>query len=55
LCCCLQLEGAASNEDNRSDSAARLQSRLPDALIRRLVAVLVLAIGIYYHWSSGLA
>jgi uncharacterized protein len=33
-------------------TGARLQSRLPDALIRRLVGVLVLAIGIYYLWSG---
>jgi uncharacterized protein len=31
---------------------ARLQPRLPDALIRRLVGVLVLAIGARYLWSG---
>ena len=34
-------------------TGARLQSRLPDVLIRRLVGVLVIAIGAYYL-SSGL-
>ena len=34
-------------------TGARLQSRLPDALIRRLVGVLVLGIGAYFL-SSGL-
>jgi uncharacterized protein len=33
-------------------AGARLQSRLPDALIRRLVGVLVLAIGARYLWSG---
>ena len=33
---------------------ARLQSRLPDTLIRRLLGVLVIAIGARYLWS-GLA
>ena len=33
---------------------ARIQSRLPDALIRRLVGVLVVAIGARYLWL-GLA
>jgi uncharacterized membrane protein YfcA len=32
-------------------TGARLQSRLPDVLIRRLVGVLVTAIGIRYAWS----
>jgi uncharacterized protein len=31
---------------------ARIQSRLPDALIRRLVGVLVIAIGARYLWSG---
>jgi uncharacterized membrane protein YfcA len=31
-------------------TGARLQSRLPDAMIRRLVGVLVVAIGIRYLW-----
>ena len=35
-------------------TGARIQSRLPDVLIRRLVGVLVLAIGARYLWS-GLA
>ena len=35
-------------------TGARLQSRLPDVLIRRLVGVLVIAIGARYLWS-GLA
>ena len=34
-------------------TGARLQSRLPDVLIRRLVGVLVIAIGAYYL-PSGL-
>jgi uncharacterized membrane protein YfcA len=33
-------------------TGARLQSWLPDALIRRLVGILVLAIGIYYLRSG---
>ena len=33
-------------------TGARLQSRLPDALIRRLVGVLVIAIGAYFLWSG---
>jgi Sulfite exporter TauE/SafE len=33
-------------------TGARLQSRLPDALIRRLVGVLVIAIGVRYLWSA---
>ena len=35
-------------------TGARLQSRLPDAMIRRLVGVVILGIGIFYLWS-GLA
>jgi len=31
---------------------ARLQSRLPDAVIRRLVGILVMVIGIRYLWSG---
>ena len=31
-------------------TGARLQSRLPDALIRRLVGILVIAIGARYLW-----
>jgi uncharacterized membrane protein YfcA len=31
---------------------ARIQSRMPDALIRRLVGVLVIAIGAYFLWSG---
>ena len=34
-------------------SGARIQSRMPDVLIRRLVGALVIAIGAYYL-SSGL-
>ena len=34
-------------------TGARLQSRMPDLLIRRLVGVLVIAIGAYFL-SSGL-
>ena len=34
-------------------TGARIQSRMPDVLIRRLVGVLVIAIGAYYL-SSGL-
>ena len=34
-------------------TGARLQSRMPDVLIRRLVGVLVIAIGAYFL-SSGL-
>jgi uncharacterized protein len=33
-------------------TGARLQSRLPDVLIRRLVGILVIAIGARYLWSS---
>ena len=33
-------------------TGARLQSRLPDALIRRLVGILVFAIGTRYLWSG---
>jgi uncharacterized membrane protein YfcA len=33
-------------------TGARIQSRLPDALIRRLVAILVIAIGARYLWSG---
>ena len=33
-------------------TGAQIQSRLPDALIRRLVGVLVIAIGIRYAWSG---
>jgi hypothetical protein len=35
-------------------TGARMQSRLPDVLIRRLVGILVIAIGAYYL-SSGLS
>jgi uncharacterized membrane protein YfcA len=36
-----------------ADTGARLQSRMPDVLIRRLVVgVLVIAIGIHYLWSG---
>jgi uncharacterized protein len=35
-----------------SYTGARLQSRLPDRVIRRLVGVLVTAIGIRYAWSG---
>jgi uncharacterized membrane protein YfcA len=33
-------------------TGARLQSRLPDVLIRRLVGILVIAIGARYLWSG---
>ena len=33
-------------------TGARLQSRMPDVLIRRLVGVLVIAIGAYFLWSG---
>jgi uncharacterized membrane protein YfcA len=33
-------------------TGARIQARLPDALIRRIVGVLVLAIGARYLWSA---
>jgi uncharacterized protein len=33
-------------------TGARLQSRMPDVLIRRLVGVLVIAIGARYFWSG---
>jgi uncharacterized membrane protein YfcA len=33
-------------------TGARIQSRLPDALIRRLVGILVVAIGAHYLWSG---
>jgi len=34
-------------------AGARLQSRLPDALIRRLVGVLVVAIAVRYVWAAA--
>ena len=33
-------------------TGARIQSRLPDALIRRLIGILVIAIGVQYLWSG---
>jgi uncharacterized protein len=33
-------------------TGARIQSRMPDVLIRRLVGVLVVAIGAYFLWSG---
>jgi uncharacterized membrane protein YfcA len=33
-------------------TGARIQSRLPEALIRRLVGILVIAIGARYLWSG---
>jgi uncharacterized membrane protein YfcA len=33
-------------------TGARLQSHLPDALIRRLAGVLVIAVGARYVWSG---
>ena len=33
-------------------TGARIQSRIPDALIRRLVGILVLAIGARYLWAG---
>ena len=33
-------------------TGARVQSRLPETLIRRLVAILVIAIGARYLWSG---
>jgi hypothetical protein len=33
-------------------TGARIQSRIPDALIRRLVGLLVLAIGARYLWAG---
>jgi uncharacterized membrane protein YfcA len=33
-------------------TGARIQSRLPDALIRRLVGILVVAIGARYLWAG---
>ncbi len=33
-------------------TGARIQSRLPDALIRRLAGILVIAIGARYLWSG---
>jgi len=33
-------------------TGARIQSRLPDALIRRIVGLLVIAIGVRYLWSG---
>ena len=33
-------------------TGARIQARLPDALIRRLVGILVIAIGARYLWSG---
>ena len=35
-----------------SYTGARIQSRLPDALIRRIVGLLVIAIGARYLWSG---
>ena len=34
-------------------TGARIQSRLPDILIRRVMGVLVLAIGIRYLWLGA--
>jgi uncharacterized protein len=34
-------------------TGARIQSRLPDALIRRLIGILVIAIGARYLWSGA--
>ena len=34
-------------------TGARIQSRIPDLLIRRLVGVLVIAIGAYFLWSGA--
>ena len=33
-------------------TGARIQKRLPEALIRRMVGVLVIAIGARYLWSG---
>jgi uncharacterized protein len=33
-------------------TGARIQSRLPDALIRRLIGIVVIAIGVRYLWSG---
>ena len=33
-------------------AGARMQSRLPEALVRRLVGVLVVAIGVRYLWAG---
>ncbi|HXL88054.1 MAG TPA: TSUP family transporter [Streptosporangiaceae bacterium] len=33
-------------------TGARIQARLPDALIRRLMGILVIAIGARYLWSG---
>jgi uncharacterized membrane protein YfcA len=33
-------------------TGARLQSRMPDFVIRRLIGALVIAIGIRYLWSG---
>jgi len=33
-------------------TGARIQSRMPDVLIRRLVGILVVAIGARYLWSG---
>jgi len=35
-------------------TGARIQSRMPDVLIRRLVGILVIAIGAGYLWSAGI-
>jgi uncharacterized protein len=35
-------------------TGARIQSRMPDALVRRLVGILVIAIGAGYLWSAGI-
>ncbi len=35
-----------------SYTGARIQSPLPDTLIRRLVGILVIAIGLCYLWSG---
>jgi hypothetical protein len=35
-----------------SYTGARLQSRMPDVLIRRLVGILAIAISAYYLWSG---
>ena len=48
----LDLDGDMYEAPAGAYTGARLQPHLPDALIRRLVGVLVIAIGVRYLWSG---
>ncbi len=39
-------------ESHRTCTGARMQSRLPDTLIRRIVGILAIAIAAQYLWSG---